>query len=178
MNTEMPSIGQFDGRTRALLLLVLALLPAVPMAVAGSKAKTQNPSVLQDVSGTYSFLREGELIELNLQDEQVIGDVQRFGITDTDRGVLLTHFFDKASLAKKRLEFTTKTVHGLYYEFTGSIERGEGKTRADEDYYRMVGTLTEYAGDASKKVSARKREVTFKSAPGEMFEDEAAEERK
>jgi hypothetical protein len=173
MNTEMPTIGPLNGRNRALLLAVLGLLTAVPLAVAGNKAKTQNPQVLQDVSGTYSFLREGELIELNLQDQEVIGDVQRFGTTDTDRGVLLTHFFDKASLAKNRLEFTTKTVHGVYYQFTGSIERGEGKTRADEDYYRMVGTLTEYASDASKKVSARKREVTFKSAPGEMFEDEA-----
>lgn len=174
----MSAIDVSNARSLRLLPVILALFAAVPVAMAGNKPKTPNPPVLQDISGTYSFLREGELIELNLQDGQIIGDVQRFGTTDTDRGILLTHFFDKAALAKTRLEFTTKTVHGVYYEFTGSIERGDGKTRADEDYYRMVGTLTEYASDASKKVSARKREAVFKSAPDEMLEDAATEEGK
>ena len=155
-------------------MLVLLLLAATALA-AEHKAKVQEPPVPTDLSGTYSFLREGELLELNLQEGQVIGDVQRFGITDADRGVLLTHFFDKATLHKERLEFTTKTVHGVYYRFSGSIERGEGKTRAEEDYYRIVGTLTEYAGDAGKKVSARKREVAFKSAPDEMVDEVAPE---
>src|SRR5262245_9848882 len=161
-------------RNQALAFIALAVLAASALG-AGPKSKTQAPPALHDVSGTYSFLREGELVELNLQEGEVIGDVQRLGSTDTDRGILLTHFFDKASLTKNRLEFTTKAVHGVYYHFTGSIERGEGKTRADEDYYRMVGTLTEYASDAGKKVSARKRDVTFKSAPGEMFDDATAE---
>jgi hypothetical protein len=155
----------------ARMLGVVWLLVAV--ALAGERrARVQDPAVPADLSGTYSFLREGELVELNLQEGQIIGDVQRFGITDADRGVLLTHFFDNATLTKNRLEFTTKTVHGVYYRFTGSIERGEGKTRADEDYYRMVGTLTEYASDAGKKVSSRKREVAFKSAPDEMVDEE------
>jgi hypothetical protein len=150
---------------------VAVLLVSMIAASAEKNAKGQNPVASPDVSGTYSFLREGELVELNLQEGEIIGDVQRFGSTDVDRGVLLTHFFDKATLAKNRLEFTTKTVHGVYYQFTGNIERGEGKTRSDEDYYRMVGTLTEYSSDAGKKVSARKREVTFKSAPDEMVGD-------
>jgi|SRR5215813_7692563 len=171
----MPVIGSMQARNLPLALMCLALLAAVPTAVAGNKARSQNAPVLQDVSGTYSFLREGELLELNLQEGQVIGDVQRFGLTDADRGVLLTHFFDKAALHKNRLEFTTKTVHGVYYLFTGNIERGEGKTRAEEDYYRMVGTLTEYASDAGKKFSARKRDVVLKSAPDEMVDDVAAE---
>jgi hypothetical protein len=155
--------------------IAVALLAVLSAGATEHKAKSQSPPVFPDVSGTYSFLREGELVELNLQDGEIIGDVQRLGSTDADRGILLTHFFDKSSLAKNRLEFTTKTVHGVYYHFAGSIARGEGKTRADEDYYRMVGTLTEYASDAGKKVSARKREVTFKSAPGEMFEDGSEE---
>ena len=138
---------------------------------APGKANRREPATAPDVSGTYSFLREGELLELNLQERQIIGDIQRFGLSDSDRGVLLTHFFDKASLSGERLEFITKTVHGVYYEFQGRIERGEGKTRADEDYYRVVGSLTEYTSDAAKKFSARKREVTFKSSPDEMVDE-------
>lgn len=151
-------------------ILLASLLVAQSKEAATSKSKAAAPPALADVSGTYSFLRDGELLELNLQDGRVIGDVQRFGSSDADRGVMLTHFFDKATLDGNRLEFATKTVHGVYYGFKGKIERGQGKTRAEEDYYRIVGTLTEYTSDARKKISARKREAIFKSFPDELGE--------
>lgn len=156
----------------AKLLLCPILLAGVLVAqrkdAARGKSSAATPPAFTDVSGTYSFLRDGELLELNLQDGRVIGDVQRLGSSDADRGVMLTHFFDKATLDGNRLEFTTMTVHGVYYGFKGKIERGEGKTRAEEDYYRIVGTLTEYTSDAKKKISARKREAIFKSFPAEL----------
>jgi hypothetical protein len=163
----------------ARLLLSVSVCAGVGVAqtksAAQDKAATNSqtqaaPPTLADLSGTYSFLRDGELLEFNLQEGKVIGDVQRLGSSDADRGVMLTHFFEKASLEGNRLEFTTRTVHGMHYGFKGTIERGEGKTRAEEDYYRIVGTLTEYTSDAKKKISARKREVVFKSFPDELSE--------
>lgn len=163
--------------------LLLSVIACASLGAAQGKAPAQNeaeatapkethasPPVLANASGTYSFLRDGELLEFNLQEGKVIGDVQRFGSSDADRGVMLTHFFEKAALDGNRLEFTTGTVHGVHYGFKGKIERGEGKTRAEEDYYRIVGTLTEYTSDAKKKISARKREVVFKSFPDELAE--------
>jgi hypothetical protein len=157
--------------SRLKIIPVLLVLAMEALAAPGKANRREAATAPADVSGTYSFLREGELLELNLQERQIIGDIQRFGSSDSDRGVLLTHFFDKASLSGERLEFTTKTVHGVYYEFQGRIERGEGKTRADEDYYRIIGSLTEYTSDAAKKFSARKREVTFKSSPDEAVDE-------
>ena len=157
---------------------VFAFLTVATVAFAdnrGKKSQAAEPVPLQDVSGIYSFLREGELLELNIQEGRIIGDIQRFGSGGSDAGVMLTHFFENATLQHNQLEFTTKTVHGVYYSFTGHIERGEGKTRAQEDYYRITGNLTEYTSDAAKKFSARRREVTFKSSPDEMVADEAAE---
>jgi hypothetical protein len=159
-------------------MLLLALLAVAVLAAADRKPKKSEvaePVPLQQVSGIYSFLREGELLELNIQEGRIIGDIQRFGSGPSDGGVMLTHFFENAALNHNQLEFTTKTVHGVYYAFTGRIERGEGKTRAQEDYYRITGDLTEYTSDAAKKFSARRREVTFKSSPDEMVGDEAAE---
>jgi hypothetical protein len=160
-------------------LLMSAILCA-GLLLAQSKEATQDeaarskaqaaPPALADVSGTYSFLRDGEVLEFHLQEGKVIGDVQRLGSSDADRGVMLTHFFDKAAIDANRLEFTTNTVHGVHYRFEGEFKRGEGKTRAEEDYYRIVGTLTEYLSDARKKISARKREVIFKSLPDELGE--------
>src|SRR5437763_605091 len=118
-----------------LLLLVLGL---------ASFAQTTTPqAATEDYSGTYSFLHEGELIEFNQQEGHIIGDVQRLGDSDSDRGVMLTHFFDKAALEGNKLTFSTKAIHSVKYDFTGMIQRGQGKTRAEEDYYRLAGTLTE-----------------------------------
>ena len=163
---------------RANPMLVFALLALAALAAADSRPKKSQAAdsvPLQEVSGIYSFLREGELLELNIQEGRIIGDIQRFGSGPSDGGVMLAHFFENAALNHNQLEFTTKTVHGVYYAFTGRIERGEGKTRAQEDYYRITGDLTEYTSDAAKKFSARRREVTFKSSPDEMVGDEAAE---
>jgi len=55
----------------------------------------------------------------------------------------------------------------VWYEFKGTIERGSGKNPGDEAYYILKGTLTQNSTDANKKISAKLREVAFKSFPQE-----------
>jgi hypothetical protein len=132
----------------------------------------QNPTTpakpAEDYSGMYSFQREGEFVQLTVEDAgHVTGFVSRFGDTDSDRGAFLDQFFKQGKLEGTRLSFTTDTVHGVWYDFKGTIERGDGKTLANEGYYIMKGTLTEYRTDADKKVSSKSREVQLRSFPRE-----------
>jgi hypothetical protein len=60
------------------------------------------------------------------------------------------------------LSFTTRQLHGVWYEFIGKFARGTGKTKADDGYYVLRGTLKELSTNADKTVSARSREVVFK----------------
>ena len=123
----------------------------------------------EDYSGMYSFLRDGEFVQLTIEDEgRVTGFVSRFGDLESDRGAFLDQFFKQAKLDGTKLSFTTATVHGIWYEFKGTVERGQGKTLADEAYYVLKGTLTEYRTDADKKVTSKSREVAFKSFPHEV----------
>lgn len=123
----------------------------------------------EDYSGMYSFLRDGEFVQLTIEDEgQVTGFVSRYGDTESDRGTFLDQFFKQGKLDGTKLSFTTATVHGVWYEFKGTVERGPGKTLTDEAYYILKGTLTEYRTDADKKVTSKSREVTFKSFPREV----------
>ncbi len=125
-----------------------------------------------DFTGTYSFLRKGELLEFHVQpDGRVIGDVTRMDDPENGNDDLITHFFDKATLEGNKVWFTTRTVHALRYEFRGQVVRGEGKTRAEEDYFRITGTLTEYRTDEKKVTRSRDRQVVFKSAPDAMYEE-------
>ena len=119
-----------------------------------------------DYSGMYSFLREGEFVQLTVEEDgRVAGFVSRFGDSDSDRGAFLDHFFKQAKLDGNQLTFTTDTVHGVWYEFNGTIERGEGKSASEEAYYVLKGKLTEDRSDADKKVTSTPRQVMFKSFP-------------
>jgi hypothetical protein len=122
-----------------------------------------------DYSGMYSFLRDGEFVQVTVEDHgRVTGFVSRFGDSESDRGVFLDHFFKTAKLDASQLTFTTDTVHGISFEFRGTVERGEGKSRGDEAYYMLKGTLVENTIDEAKKSSSRSREVALKSFPQDM----------
>lgn len=122
-----------------------------------------------DYSGMYSFLREGEFVQVTVEDKgRVTGFVSRYGASESDRGDFLDHFFKSGKLDDNQLTFTTEIVHGVSFEFKGTIERGEGKNPGDEAYYVLKGTLVENTMDESKKTSSRPRAVALKSFPQDM----------
>jgi len=119
-----------------------------------------------EYSGMYSFLREGEFVQVTVEDKgHVTGFVSRYGDLESDRGAFLDHFFKQGTLDGSRLTFTTETVHGIWFEFRGTVERGEGKKPGDEAYYLLKGTLTESSTNDAKKTSSHSREVVLKSFP-------------
>jgi len=56
-------------------------------------------------------------------------------------------------------------VHGVWFEFSGSVVRGSGKNPDDEAYYILRGTLTRFSTDAAKKTTSQERTVELKSFP-------------
>jgi hypothetical protein len=105
-------------------------------------------------------------VQITVEDQgHVTGFVSRYGDAESDRGVFLDHFFKSGKLDGNQLAFTTETVHGVSFEFRGTVERGEGKSRGDEAYYVLKGTLIENTTDETKKTASRAREVALKSFP-------------
>jgi hypothetical protein len=146
--------------------LAAAVLTCVMLASGAVAQNAGKAQAIGDISGMYSFLQEGEFVQVTVEDGgRVTGFVSRYGDSPSDKGAFLDQFFKKASLESGKLTFTTEAVHGVTYEFRGAVERGEGKTQADEAYYVLKGTLTQNISDATHKVSARSREVVFKSFP-------------
>ena len=116
----------------------------------------------------YAFLRDGEFLQITVEEGgRVTGFISRYGELESDRGAFLDQFFKQGKLEANKLTFTTDTVHGVWYEFKGAIDRGQGKSRSEEDYYVIRGMLTENMTDATKKTSTRNRQVAFKSFPQE-----------
>jgi hypothetical protein len=151
--------------TGVLLFILLSYTLAAQNASPGASATKAAP----DYSGMYSFLEDGEFVQVTVEDGgRVSGFISRYGDLDSDRGAFLDQFFKQGQLEGKKLNFTTNTVHGVWYEFKGTVERGQGKNPGDEAYYVLKGMLTQYNTDADKKTSSRSREVAFKSFPQDM----------
>ena len=155
------------------ILLAAACLLAVTAAGRQSASPSHAPpaqasSTQEDYSGMYTFLREGEFVQVTVEDAgHVTGFVSRYGDSTSDQGAFLDHFFKEGKLDGQTLSFTTLTVHGTWFEFKGTVDRGTAKTRAQEGYFVIKGTLTENVTDAVKKVSAKSREVEFKLFPAD-----------
>ncbi len=143
-------------------------MPAQPVPAAPAQRTAKAAAPADDPSGMYTFLREGEFVQLTVEDGKASGYISRFGDTDSDKGQFIDQFFDKASLVGDHLSFNTKTVHGVWYEFNGVITITPGKQPGQEDYRVIKGTLLEHATDASNNDKVKQRQVEFKSFPQDL----------
>jgi hypothetical protein len=155
------------GRFASQLICFVALGITIA-ATQGTKSAPAQPGV--EYSGMYNFLRDGEFVQITVEDQgNVTGFISRFGDSASDRGAFLDHFFKDGKLNTNKLTFTTKSVHGVWFEFRGTVDRGDGKNAGDEAYYVLKGTLTENATDENnKKTTSRSREVALKSFPQDV----------
>jgi hypothetical protein len=129
---------------------------------------TASPSK-DDISGMYSFLKDGEFVQLTLEDAgNLTGFISRYGDSESDRGEFLNQFFKSGRLDGAKVSFTTETVHAVWYGFKGVVETAPGKSSGDEGYRILKGTLTENRGDKDKKVSSKSHEVVLKAFPRDL----------
>lgn len=149
---------------RSLLALFLLLAP-----IAWAAPQTA-PNSTDDYSGMYTFLREGEFIQVTVEEEgKVSGFISRFGDSDADKNEFLDQFFESGKLESSHLTFTTKNVHGSWFTFDGTLGRGAGRKPEEEGYYLIRGTLTRFQSDPDKKNTTQSsRRVEFKSFPRDV----------
>ena len=135
---------------------MLAQTPAQPPTAA-----------LPDYSGMYSFVKDGEFIQVTLEDKgKVSGFISRYGDSETDKGTFLDQFIKSGTSNGKQVSFTTESVHGVIYTFEGTFDRGPGKKPEDDGYFILRGTLTRNAGSADgKNATTQTRQVEFRSFP-------------
>lgn len=140
--------------------LGLPSLQAQTKAGHQDSASAAGPS--EDISGMYSFLNDGEFLQISLDKNGASGYISRMGDLESDRGIFLDQFFSKASVQGHDVVFTTKQIHGVWFEFKGRFDRGPAKTRSNDGYYVLRGTLKEFTTDVNKNTTSRSREVEFK----------------
>jgi hypothetical protein len=169
MLTLIISAVGFAGWARAQESGASAAKPAEPPAAA-HEAKAG-----REYSGIYSFLKDGEFVQITVEDGgRVTGFVSRYGDGESDKGAFLDQYFRSGKLDGNKLSFTTEAVHAVWFEFTGTVDRGEGKNPGDEAYYVLQGTLTDNSTDAEKKVTSHSHPAVFRIFPADASPAPAA----
>jgi hypothetical protein len=151
----------------AWFLIVAAAALAQPEPAAG-------PQFGDEITGTYSFVREGEFVQIEVNDGKVTGVVSRFQDADPEKAGFVDQFFDQAKLEGASLSFRTKAAGGVWFEFSGVVERGSAKTPVDEGYWNIRGTLMERHTSSDGKVTEKKSELTLRSFPQDAEPEPAA----
>lgn len=153
------------------VLIAVCIVFAAPF---GAQESAQNPKAApskadSQYSGMYSFLEDGEFVQLTVEDDgRVTGFVSRYSDGESDKGAFLDQYFRSGKLDSNKLTFVTEVVRAVWFDFKGTVERGEGKNPGDEGYYVLKGTLTDSTSDAAKKVTSHSREVQLKRFPKEV----------
>jgi hypothetical protein len=149
---------------RVLPILLLGCFALGQDATKPSQANQSTP----DYSGMYSFLQDGEFVQLTVEDQgHVTGFISRYGDQQGEHRAFVDHFFKQSRLDGKKLAFTTEIAQNIFYSFKGTIERGDGKKPTDEAYYVLKGTLTQSTLDSNHKTTSKSQTVAFKSFPQE-----------
>ena len=148
-----------------LISLPAGLLPAVqqaptlrhrttePPAPTPAPGKSGPASLPPDADGEYQFGETGEVIELYVEDKALRGYMVKRSEHSRAASTPLTYDFASGTAAGSAVSFTTRTLHGERYSFTGSLIRGPATSPSAVGYYLLRGQLTLHAGDASSTKS-------------------------
>ena len=105
----------------------------LPEEAAGAYGLSPNPAEIIEM------ILNGDGNEVRLQ-----GYLTRLGEGESDQGAPLTYFFARTTVSPTQLTFITRQVHGLWWSFAGTINRGNAQMSTQKGYYFLNGTLTEH----------------------------------
>ena len=114
-----------------LFALMLAGAQANPI-LQNENRENKTPSPAKpgaDYSGMYSFLRDGEFVQVTVEDQaRVTGFVSRYGDSESDRGVFVDHFFKLGKLdGNSELAASLRAMRASCRKFLDRVGSRDGR---------------------------------------------------
>jgi hypothetical protein len=117
----------------------LAVLTAVLLA--GSVLKAQEETQpLDDITAKYHFLSADDTLAILDEEGRLKGYIE-VAQPEEESDDILSFDIVEGSREKNHVKFRTNKIHGKFYRFSGTVERGKGHTEKDPDYFRLIGDL-------------------------------------
>ncbi len=131
---------------------------------AWSNLKAQSTtSQVSDMTGDYQFLEPYNTLAILQEDQMVKGYIDVLqGESESD--AVLSYPITIGERKGDHVEFRTRTIHELYYRFSGTVQRGKGKKKDDPDYMELVGELqTIRKNSVTNQETVVRKQVVFES---------------
>ena len=160
---------------RSILTLLAAVLILGGFSVSLS-AREKIDIELQDITGRYAFLGEEDLLAIIDEDGMLNGYIEVIQEDEEESSDFFSYTLAHGAREGTRVEFKTIKIHGLYYRFTGRVEKGKPRNPNHAGFLRLVGTVEIVRRDpATGKEMSELRDVVLKSMGNEKDDDEEEE---
>ncbi len=144
------------------LIVCVALLAAIVFSPRPFRAQTEQ-SPIDDITAKYHFLSTEDTLAILDEEGRLKGYIEVSQPADESEDFLNFDIVE-GSRQQNRVEFHTNRIHGRFYRFSGTAERGAGHQDKDPDYLHISGTLEIVAVNAETgKETPQIMRVTFKS---------------
>jgi hypothetical protein len=152
----------FRGHRISKSIVCLAVLVAVMFSSRHLHAQDQQLPV-DDVTAKYHFLSADDTLAILDQEGRLKGYIEVTQPADESDDIL-SYDIVEGSRQKNHVEFRTNRIHGKYYRFSGTAERGKGHEEKESDYLHLAGSLDVVTVNAETgKESVLVMRLTFKS---------------
>jgi hypothetical protein len=117
----------------------LAVLALVMLSGRVLTAQDQTEPI-DDITGKYHFLSADDTLAILDEEGKLKGyiDVSQ---PEEESDDVLSYNLIEGTRKKTHVEFRTNKIHGKYFRFSGTVERGAGNKEGDPDYLRLVGDV-------------------------------------
>ena len=139
-------------------------IAAVAALVAAGSLKAQSSAgQISDITGDYEFLQPYNTLAILQEDQMVKGYIDVLqGESESD--AIISYPITIGEIKGDHLDFRTRTIHAMYYRFSGTVQRGQGKKKGDPDYIELSGELqTIQHNSVTNQDKIDRQQVVFKS---------------
>lgn len=96
----------------------------------------------EDAAGFYQFHDKAQGVQIVSHGGEISGYLLKLGKGLSDKGLMLGYYFSDVAEERGQFWFTTRQVHGIWYEFEGQIVPRRGLNQPGNNDYVLEGTLT------------------------------------
>jgi hypothetical protein len=165
-------MGLFSRKARrqdsqpALNLMLKALWVVIAFSTLGvwGNLKAQSAtSQISDITGDYEFLEPYNMLAILQEDQLLKGYIDVLqGQSESD--AIISYPITIGERKGDHVEFRTRTIHAMYYRFSGTVQTGKGNKMNDPDYLELVGELqTVQNNSVTNQDTVDRKQVVFKS---------------
>jgi hypothetical protein len=117
----------------------LAVLAVVSLTNGAFKAQEEVQTV-DDMTAKYHFLSADDTLAILDEEGRLKGYIE-VAQPEEESDDILSYDIVEGSRDKNHVKFRTNKIHGKFYRFDGTVERGKGHEPKDPDYFRLTGDL-------------------------------------